>query len=59
MVLTKAEQMELTRRTRSRTGRAEPARRARVILLLAEEETWATVCHAVGCSRSVVANWRQ
>lgn len=59
MVLTKWERMELTRRVRSRTGRAETARRARVILLLAEGATWATVCHALGCSRGVVATWSQ
>src|SRR5688500_5140361 len=59
IVLTKCERMELTRRARSRTGRAETARRARVILLLAEGATWETVCHALGCSRGFVANWSQ
>ncbi|MBX3324585.1 MAG: IS630 family transposase [Nitrospira sp.] len=59
MVLTKRERMELTRQARSRTGRAETARRARVILLLAKGATWETVCQAVGCSRGFVANWRQ
>ncbi len=59
MVLTKWERMELTRRVRSRTGRAETARRARVILLLAEGATWATVCHTLGCSRGFVATWSQ
>ena len=47
------------KRARSRTGRAEAARRARVILLLAEGVTWNAVCHAVGCSRGFVALWRQ
>ena len=51
--------MELTRQARSRTGRAETARRARVILLLAKGATWETVCQALGCSRGFVANWRQ
>ncbi|MFO0778824.1 MAG: IS630 family transposase [Nitrospira sp.] len=59
IVLTKRERMELTRQARSRTGRAETARRARVILLLAKGATWETVCQAVGCSRGFVANWRQ
>ena len=36
IVLSEAELRELTDRVRSRTGRAEDARRARVILLLAE-----------------------
>ena len=59
MVLTKRERMELTRRTRSRTGRAETARRARVILLLAEGVTWDVVCHTLACSRGFVATWSQ
>lgn len=59
IVLTKRERLELIRRARSRTGRAETARRARVILLLAEGATWDAVCQAVGCSRGFVANWSQ
>lgn len=59
MVLTKRDRRELTRRARSRTGRAETARRARVILLLAEGRTWDAVCDAVGCSRGFVATWSQ
>ena len=57
--LTTRERMELRRQTRSRRGRADAARRARVILLLAEGATWATVCHTVGCSRGFIATWRQ
>lgn len=59
MVLTKPERMELSRQARSRTGRAEAARRARVILLLAEGATWDAVCRTVGCSRGFVATWSQ
>ena len=59
IVLTTRERMELRRQTRSRRGRADAARRARVILLLAEGATWAAVCHAVGCSRGFIATWRQ
>jgi transposase len=59
ITLTKRERMELSRQVRSWTGRAEAARRARVILLLAEGATWAAVCHAVGCSRGFVATWSQ
>ena len=42
--LTKRERMDLTRRATSRTGRAEDARRARVILLLAWGRPWVVVC---------------
>jgi hypothetical protein len=39
ITLKNSERMELTQRANSRTGRAEDARRARVILLLAEGRT--------------------
>jgi transposase len=57
IVLTRRERMDLTSRAKSRTGRAETARRARVILLLAEGVTWDAVCLALGCSRGFVATW--
>ena len=59
LVLTKHERMELSRQARSRTGRADAARRARVILLLAEGATWDAVWCTVGCSRGFVATWSQ
>ena len=43
-MLSEAEHRELTDRVRSRTGRAEDARRGRVSLLLAEGLTWDDVC---------------
>jgi transposase len=55
--LTKLERMELERRAASRAGRAEDARRARLILLLAEGHTWDEVSERVGCSRGFVASW--
>ncbi|MDQ6733398.1 MAG: helix-turn-helix domain-containing protein, partial [Nitrospirota bacterium] len=58
-ILTKSERAALIKRAKSRTGRAEDARRARVILLLAEGRPWDAVCVQVGCSRGFVALWRQ
>jgi transposase len=55
--LTHVERMELERRAASRTGRAEDARRARLILLLAEGHTWDEACERVPCSRGFVASW--
>jgi transposase len=49
--------MELERRVASRTGRAEDARRARAILLLAEGHTWDEACDRVPCSRGFLASW--
>jgi transposase len=57
IILAKRERMELMRRATSRTGRAEDARRARVILLLAEGCTWEGVCEHLACSRGFVATW--
>ena len=57
ITLTNSEHMELTRRANSRTDRAEDARRARLILLLAEGHTWDEVSERIGCSRGFVASW--
>src|SRR5213595_2037638 len=54
--LTRVERVELERRAASRTGRAEDARRARLILLLAEGHTWDEACERVPCSRGFVAS---
>ena len=59
ITLTKAERMELERRVASRTGRAEDARRARAILLLAEGHTWDEACDRVPCSRGFLASWSE
>src|ERR1700719_1269237 len=57
IILTNSELMELTRRANSRTDRAEDARRARLILLLAEGHTWDEVSERIDCSRGFVASW--
>lgn len=57
ITLTNHERMELMRRANSRTGRAEDARRARLILLLAEGHTWDEVSERIECSRGFVASW--
>jgi transposase len=59
MILTAEELAELSRRSTSRTGRAEDARRARVILLLGEGLTWDEVMERLDCSRGYVAMWSQ
>src|ERR1700691_4798909 len=57
ITLTNSELMELTRRANSRTDRPEDARRARLILLLAEGHTWDEVSERIDCSRGFVASW--
>ena len=55
--LTKAERVELTNRATSRTGRAEDARRARLVLLLSDGHTWAEVRNKLACSDSFTSRW--
>ena len=57
MSVTKAQRMELERRVMSRRGRADEARRARCILLLAEGSTWARIRAQLGCNDSYIARW--
>jgi transposase len=57
MKITTAERAELQRRAKSRSGRAEDARRAQVVLMLADGHTWDEVCERLDCSRGFVASW--
>jgi len=59
ITVTNWERRELQRRATSRTGRAEDARRARLILLLCEGHTWDEVCERVECSRGFLASWSE
>lgn len=57
ITLSKSERMELTRQAASRSGRAEDARRARLVLLLAEGHTWDDICDRLPCSRGFIDSW--
>ena len=57
MILTKAERIELNKRATGRTIRAEEARRARCILMLAEGASWAQIRDKLNCNDSFVARW--
>jgi hypothetical protein len=59
LTLTADERTELERRARSRKGRAEDARRARVILMLADGATFTAITTAVGCYPDYVSRWKQ
>ena len=58
MTLTAMERQELERRVTSRKGRADEARRARCLLLLAAGTSWAQIRAQVGCTDSYIARWR-
>lgn len=55
--LSEAEQGELSQRAASRSGRADDARRARLILLLAAGQTWAAVRDKLDCNDAFIARW--
>jgi transposase len=57
MRLTKRERAELDRQARTRNGRADSARHARLILLLAEGLTWSDIRAKLDCSDSYIDRW--
>ena len=57
ITLTQSERMELTKQASRRSGRAEDARRARLVLLLAEGHTWDDICERLPCSRGFIDSW--
>ena len=59
LTLTAAERTELERRVRSRKIRAEDARRAQVILMLADGASFTAITTAVGCYPDYVSRWKQ
>ena len=59
LTLTADERTELERRVRSRKIRAEDARRAQVILMLAAGESFTAITTAVGCYPDYVSRWKQ
>jgi transposase len=59
ITLTNTEFDFLTQTARSRSVRAEDARRARLILMLAEGDSWDEVCDKLDCARGFIARWRK
>ena len=58
LTVTPEQRTLLDARLRSRRGRADAARRARVILLLAAGETYVSVTAKTGCSSRTIALWK-
>src|SRR6058998_999777 len=59
LTLTSDERTELQRRVRSLKIRAEDARRARVILMLSDGESYSTIEAAIPCYRDYINRWRR
>lgn len=57
MKLTNRERMALQQQTTTRNGRADSARRARLILLLADGHTWSQIRAKLDCSDSYIDRW--
>src|ERR1039458_2194736 len=57
IVLSKMEETELTQRATSQSGRADEARRARLILLLDSGHTWAAIRDKLDCTDSFIDRW--
>jgi transposase len=55
--LSKTERMELNQRATSQAGRADDARRARLILLLEAGETWAQIREKLSCNDAFIDRW--
>src|SRR5215831_13963156 len=53
------ERDELTARLRSRTLPAEDVRRARLVLMLADGNSYTIIQAALGCNRSYISQWKQ
>ena len=56
--LAAAERNELVVRARSRILRAEDVRRARLILMLAADKSYAAIRQALGCNGSYISRWK-
>jgi len=58
VVLEPEVQEELQARIRSRSLRAEDARRARLVLMLANQESYSSICRALDCNPNYVSRWK-
>jgi transposase len=59
LVLSTEQRIELESRVRSRRGRADAARRARVLLLLADGDSYASITAKTGCRSRTIALWKR
>jgi transposase len=59
LTLTIDERTELERRLRSLKIRAEDARRARVVLMLADGASYSAIAAAIPCYPDYISRWRQ
>ena len=53
------ERKELRKRVRTRTLRADDVRRARLILMLADGQSYTAIQQALGCNPSFITRWKE
>lgn len=58
MKLSLAERADLEALARSQRGRADEARRARIILLLADGYSYTSICERLDCTAQTIATWK-
>jgi transposase len=58
LVLTHDERASLETMARSRSGRADEARRARILLMLADGHSYATIAAHLECTGQTIATWK-
>ena len=58
LTLSRAARAELESLARSHRGRADEARRARIILLLTDGHSYSTICERVDCTPQTIATWK-
>ena len=59
IILTRTERTELEKRASSRSGRADDARIARVLLLLSEGSSYTQVQEKVNCTAPFISKWKR
>ncbi|HET6431615.1 IS630 family transposase [Dyella sp.] len=57
LTLSRSERLELEHQASTGAARSDAARRAQLILLLADGHTWAEIRKRLGCSDSYIARW--
>ena len=58
LTLSDDERAELEGLARSRRGRADESRRARIMLLLADGYSYTAICERVDCTAQTIATWK-
>ncbi len=58
MMVAPPERLELKRRTRSRRGRADDAKRAKLILQLAAGQSYSQIMKSLQCSQNYIVRWK-